>query len=814
MRISVSTYASIALLAFGPSWSNADEAANVATEFDQVVLPFLNAHCSRCHGEKEQEGEFRLDTLSRDFASRGSAVHWEEVMDRISSAEMPPKDEPQPTAEEAAKIVEWLSDRLKAGEAVRLAQREQVTFHKLTRDEYANTIYDLLGVHCDAADPAGLPEDPNWHGFERIGSVLSLSPAHVEKYLALAEIALDEALPNSTPEKVIIRWSAADMTEYVTRYGDQRQLLQEQGLLAKARLDVWPGSTFLGQPGSVQHLNLPFTGDYRVRIRLSGLKPPGGRAPHVAIYAVDIDRMLFEQDVVAPEDQPMTLEFRTHLAAGHHALRMSNEAPGPSNLPRAGRNGSLPFLSIKDGRNPWQTKLTDDAGQPILPFLIVDWMEWEGPFKDSKSTLAQQQYSVPENDVRFKAREILTQFSERAFRRPANAAEVDRFTKLVESEIQSGEQPHAALKTALLAILCSKDFFYIVEGSVEKNASQVNDWELASRLSYFLWSTMPDASLLDAARSSTLHQPEMLRAQVTRMLRDPKIERFTDAFPRQWLQLQGVGMFPPDKKLYPEYDDYLQKSMVRETTAFFHHVLDENLSLREFLDSDWTMLNARLAAHYQIPQVTEDRVQRVALRPEDHRGGLLTQAAVLSLTSDGSRHRPVHRGKWVLESIIGRSPPPPPANVKPVEPTPPTEPKATLRMKLAAHQSDATCATCHRKIDPLGFAFDNYDAIGRWRTEEIVTDGSGRNPAVDASGELIDGRKFSDAAELKQLLLTDLDKFNAAFVEKLATFALRRAMTIDDRRHLARLAAQSKAADYRLAAIIEAIVLSELFHRR
>ncbi len=275
-----------------------------------------------------------------------------------------------------------------------------------------------------------------------------------------------------------------------------------------------------------------------------------------------------------------------------------------------------------------------------------------------------------------------------------------------------------------------------------------------------------------------------------------------------------VGQFPPDKKLYPDYDTYLQTSMVEETTRFFGETLREKRTLREFLDSDWTMLNSRLALHYGIAGVEEDRFQRVALRPEDHRGGLLTQAAVLSLTSDGTRHRPVHRGKWVLESIIGRSPPPPPANVKPVEPTPANRPKASLRMKLAAHESDANCAACHRKIDPLGLAFDNYDAIGRWRTEEAVTDGSGANPAVDASGALADGRTFDDAVGLKRLLLGDLDKFNAAFIEKTATYALRRAMTVDDRARLAELARQSKAADYQVEAIIMNLVLSDLFQSR
>jgi hypothetical protein len=253
---------------------------------------------------------------------------------------------------------------------------------------------------------------------------------------------------------------------------------------------------------------------------------------------------------------------------------------------------------------------------------------------------------------------------------------------------------------------------------------------------------------------------------------------------------------------------------VLETTSVFREVLTKNLSLREFLDSDWTMLNARLAEHYGIAGVDGDDFRRVALAPEARRGGLLTHASVLCLTSDGTRHRPVHRGVWVMESILGRTPPPPPANVPPIEPTPAKSPKATLRMKLDAHKSDPNCAACHRKIDPLGFAFDAYDAIGRWRTVEIVRDGAGDNPKVDASGELPDGRKFADATEFKKLLVEDLDKFTAAFLEKLATYALRRGMAVDDRAALAALARQAKGAEARLGSIVEALAMSELFQKR
>jgi len=787
-----------AWLLLGASTAAADE------DFDKAVRPFLDAHCVRCHGEKKQKGEFRVDTLTRDFASGAAGVRWGDVLERLNTGEMPPKGEPKPKAEESARVVEWVTQRLKEGEAARHAKRERVTLHKLTREEYANTVYDLLGVRYDATDPTGLPEDPNWHGFERIGSVLSLSPAHVEKYFAAAEGILAEAFPEKAPEKKITRWTPFDCR------GWNKKKLEEQGLADKVRLDVWPGIPINGHPGSVKEFTAHATGEYKIRIKLSGLKPANGRAPRLCVYAADLDRSLGEQDVVAPEDKPTVVEFSAHLPAGRHMMRISNEAPGPgNNLDRGGRHGSRPFLSIKDGREPWQWKMTDEQGLPLWPFIIVDWVEWEGPIVEAAPTAAQRDF-----DLKGEAREFLSRFATRAFRRPLRPAELDRLVALVERERKSGESAPAALKTGLLAVLCSKDFFYLVEGAPDRSEARISDWELASRLSYFLWSTLPDAALLDAARDGSLGKPEVLRSQVQRMLRDPRIERFSPAFPRQWLRLGKVGMFPPDKKLYPDYDEHLQKSMVQETTATFREVLHKSLSLREFLDADWTMLNARLAEHYGISGVEGDDFRRVTLAAEQHRGGLLTQASILSLTSDGTRHRPVHRGVWVMESILGRSPPPPPANVPPIEPTPAKSPKATLRMKLDAHKSDPNCAACHRKIDPLGFAFDAYDAIGRWRTVEIVRDGAGDNPKVDASGELPDGRKFADAAEFKKLLLADLDKFNAAFIEKLATYGLRRGMTVSDRPALAELARRSKAADYKLGAIVEAMALSELFQKR
>ena len=298
------------------------------------------------------------------------------------------------------------------------------------------------------------------------------------------------------------------------------------------------------------------------------------------------------------------------------------------------------------------------------------------------------------------------------------------------------------------------------------------------------------------------------------MTADPKIARFVETFPQQWLQLHRVGMFPPDPGLYPDYDKWLEKSMVLETQAYFAEVFARNLPLGDFLKSDWTMVNPRLASFYQLPQLSSSGFQKVRLRPEDHRGGLLTQAAILSLTSDGTRHRPVHRGVWVSEAIFGRTPPPPPPNVEPLEPTPSDKPKATIRDQLQAHATHTTCASCHAKIDPLGFAFENYDAIGGWRMHERVKGGIGNDPPVQAGGILPNGKTFQGADDFKQLLVADVDRFAEAFVEQLATYALRRVMTVDDKAAIKAIAAQSKPDEYRLRSILENMVLSDLFQKR
>lgn len=777
--------------------------------FEKELQPYLEAHCIGCHGAQKQEGDFRIDTLSREVGLNDTP-HWAEIIERINSGEMPPDEVKQrPSADESAKIVEWLAARIKEGEAARMAKRDRVSYHRLTRDEYVNSVRDLIGVEYDAADPGGLLEDPEWNGFERLGSVLTLSATHIEKYITAAEVVLAEAYPEKKVEYLDLSRRAVEMQPGQPHY----ERLEKAGLLDKVRYplttsgELFRASSPFRGPGR----NFPGPGIYEISYTVCGLKPEDQRPPRMQVYEHKLDRVLFEKDIIAPEDKPMTVTFQTHLVR-HPEIHVINIAAGPRH-PRNNSSSRIPFITTAYPRAPWQMKITDEQGLPRVPVLIIDSISMRGPIVTEQEQRRRDEYMAKDEGNMDQVCNGLEAMARRAFRRPLKDGELETYLTIVEGEVAAGEKFVDAVKSAMTAILCSKSFLFLAEGDQHADRHTLNDWEIASRLSYLVWSTMPDDELLLAAERGQLSDKTELQRQLARMLADPRSDRFTRSFPTQWLRLRKVGMFAPDKKIYPNYDSHLEQSMIEEPLAFFGVVLRKGLTLREFIDSDWTMVNPRLAGFYGLPEVPVDEFQRVSLKPEHHRGGLLTHAAILSLTSDGTRHRPVHRGVWLSESILGRTPPPPPANVDPIEPNPVDAPKATIRMKLAAHIHDPRCASCHRNIDPLGMAFDNYNAIGEWRTHEKV-EGTGDDPPVDASGVLPDGRRFENARELKQLLMTDLDEFNRTFIEKLATYGLRRTITFEDRDELNKIAQISRDRNYVVRDIVEALVLSDLFQMR
>ena len=783
---------------------------------------FLEKHCLRCHGPEKQKGDVRLDQLSRDFKLGADSHHWAEVMEQVNSGEMPPKNEKRPSQQEIASFVGSLDGLLKQGRASRMAARPVVTHYRLSRKEYQNTVYDLLGVRYDPTKPGELNEDTRWHGIERLGSELSLSPSHVDRYHRAAGLVLERAFPatSSVPRKV--RKTAAEL-----RYGGG-----EEQMRTLARFGIQRPLRYLMFPGRVQDALSPHwfgrtgpehSGLYKLRIQASGIRPPGGQPAHLAIgkrTGEETVDALMEFDITAPEDKPQVYEFEVFLEMPLNldfcvvATDVVDRRQGAAFRNALASRGGYLFTHSSETLllNPNAPQMFDDKGQGIFSTVLLDWIEWEGPIETQEEKSRREGLLPAENASPERVATQLQRFAQLAWRRPVALSELQDYLRAYQAERVAGEPVAEAYRVALQGILTSRHFIYLVEGD-SRARENLNDWELASRLSYFLWSSMPDESLFDAAQRGELHG-EGLSRQVERMLGEARISRFIEDFTRQWLQLHRVGMFPPDKKLYPKYDPWLEASMRAEPIEFFRESFGGNLTIDAFIDSNWTVANARLCDFYGLPEPAQGKFQRVELKPEHHRGGLLAMGAVLGLTSDGTRHRPVHRGVWLSEVILGRSPPPPPANVPAIEPNPPKSPKATLREKLEAHRADANCAACHAKIDPLGLAWDNYDAIGQWRTHEKVAAGLGEDPPVSPAGVLPGGRSFKDADGLKRLLLEDREKLARAFIEHLCTYALRRVLTVDDQDDLRAIVDEAHKNQYAIKDIVRAVASSQLMQKR
>jgi hypothetical protein len=661
-----------------------------------------------------------------------------------------------------------------------------------------------------------------WHGYERIGAQLSLSPSHVDRYYRAADIVLDRAFPATSSEARKVRMTAAEL-----RYGDgkkQQEALDRFGIKRPLRYLLFPGRTgtalssnWFGRTGP-EHSGL-----YKLRLQASGIRPPGGQPAHLSIGKQTSEETvdgLIEFDITAAEDSPQVYEFEVFLEMPTGldfcvvATDVVDRRGGAAFRHAIASRGGYIFTHSSETLllNPNAPQMFDGEGNGIFSTVLLDWIEWEGPLVTEAERARRQGIIPPDDATPEVVAEHLKRFAERAWRRPVKKEELKDYLETYRVEREAGAKPADAYRIMLQSVLTSRNFIYLVEGDPAAR-QQLTDWELASRLSYFLWSSMPDDALFAAARGETLNG-ERLRKEVDRMLTDSRINRFIDDFSRQWLQLNRVGMFPPDKKLYPAYDDWLEASMREEPVEYFREMLAKNLPIESFLDSDWTVANARLCDFYGLPEPKTDGFQRVSLTPEDHRGGLLTMAAVLGLTSDGTRHRPVHRGVWLSEAIFNRTPPSPPANVDPIEPIPPKGTKITIRQRMEVHAKNTSCAACHRNIDPLGLAFDQYDAIGQWRTREQVPTGVGEDPLVDASGVMPDGRPFTDSDQFKQLLLEDRDKIARAFIEHLCTYALRRVLTVDDRDGVQAIVDEAKRYQYGVRDIVRAVALSELIRKR
>ena len=607
---------------------------------------FLTKHCISCHGPKKAKGDLRLDQLSRDFKSGVDGQIWAEVVEKINAGEMPPEDEPQPTTEEIGQVIAGLDQRIREGRAARMAARPAVAHYRLSRKEYQNTIYDLLGVRYDPTKPGELNEDTLWHGYERIGSQLSLSPSHMDRYYQAAEIVLERAFPSKEVEVNKVRKTAAEL-----RYqgGEkQKEALNRFGIKRPLRYLLFPGRN----QDALQHwwfkkTGPEYSGLYKLRLQASGTRPPGGQPAHLSIgkkTSEDSVDGLIEFDVTAPEDSPQVYEFELFLEMpvglqfSVVATDVIDRRQGAAFRNALTSRDSYIFTHSSETflLNPNAPQMFDDKGNGIFSTVILDWVEWEGPLVSKEEKSRRKGIFPDENATIESVNDHLRSFAERAWRRQVGKGELAGYLKSYQRDREAGENVADSFRTTMLRVLTSRNFIYLVEGE-PKSRDALTDFELASRLSYFLWSSMPDENLLASAKDGTLKGP-VLKKQIDRMLADKRNERFIEDFARQWLQLHKVGMFPPDKKLYPTYDDWLETSMRNEPVEFFREMLSNNLPIETLLDSDWTMANARLCDFYGLPEPKTGDFQRVSLKPEDKRGGTAHDGG--RARTDFGRHAP------------------------------------------------------------------------------------------------------------------------------------------------------------------------------
>ena len=789
--------------------------------FETLVKPFLAANCYPCHGNEEHKRDLNFEAMTSASALLEQRERWDDVVQKLRDREMPPADEPQPAEHQRQAVAAWLTSELVRLDKTIPPNPGRVTARRLNRAEYNNTIRDLLGVDTRPADD--FPQDDSGYGFDNIGDVLSLSPALMEKYISAAEHVTRTALfgpPRMTPTLVRLRSDGR-------RPGDAKTF--------PASYDV----TGLSLSNAFHAIHrIPVEGEYVVRVGLGGLRPAGSAPIAVALWIDDrqISSLDFDLDRSARFDDDrqdfggQMVEFRVRLTPGDHAiaasiprifegLPASYGGPNPSSRPEPKRRAFNPPPNASPERVAQLRKQYEETQATLnaIPLNGVrigsidvggPYAQVMGPPEASAAKIYVCGHAAGQH-VDACVPRILNSLASRAFRRPVTTAEMSNYIALARQAQRDEQSLDEGLAVGIQALLVSPDFLFRIERnrttSAGADVQRISQHELATRLSYFLWASMPDAALRLAADLGTLRDPAVLEAQVRRMLRDPKAASLAEQFGGQWLQFRALESMTRNRERYPDFDEYLRQSMRRETQTFVEHVIREDRSILDFIDARYSYLNERLARHYGIEGVAGPEFRRVDLTGTP-RGGVLTHASVLAVSSYATRTSPVLRGKWVLDNLLNAPPPDPPADVpnldeKQIGTT------ASLRVQLEQHRKDPICAACHRRMDPLGFGLENFDAIGAWRTSD------GAFP-IDAKGVLPGGHEFNGPEELRAVLVKQPDAFARCMTSKLMTYALGRGLERYDTRTVNTIAGRLPAKDYRFSALVIEIVNSLPFQAR
>ena len=853
-----------------------------ASDLPAAGKQFLERHCFECHDTLTKKGGLDLTTLAFDPATSTNFTKWVLIHDRVSKGEMPPKKKAQPEKAELEKFTNSLSAALVSFERSQMASEGRATRRRLNRYEYENALRDLLHAPWLQVRDS-LPEDGEVERFNKVGDALDVSHVQMARYLAAADYALREAMAPQAeqPPAKVHRYYARDQHSYtgpmkytvfntaperatfpVLGFKGQPEVRKEEtpltvgesnpelrelegvGVVASAYEPIEP---------KFNEFRAPFPGHYKLRFNAYSVWVGPGEGNKWYVPDLNtVSRGHRDEPVTITSEIPPRLlrklgDFDVTPEPELHALDTWLLA-GEMIRPDAGR-----LFRSRPGASRWQNPLAEKDGQPGVVFR---WLEVEGPIYDqwppaghkllfddlpmvNRKVLAKPDNPSHTNKFgqrKFKkapgvevlskqpmadAERLLRNFIRQAYRTPTDDQEVKRFLPVVKNALKLGNNFTDAMIAAYTAVLCSPEFLYL-----EEKPGRLGDFEMASRLSFFLWNSPPDNELRCCAEKQELRKPDVLRAQTERLLTDPKSRRFVEAFLDYWLDLRKIVATAPDANLYSDYylDDLLEESALEESRLFFSELLRENLPARNVVSCDFAMLNERLANHYALPPVQGIALRRTALPKDSVRGGFMTQAAVLKVTANGTTTSPVLRGAWIMERILGQKPPPPPPSVPALEPD--IRGAVTIRQQLDKHRSLETCSACHAKIDPAGFALENFDVMGGWReryrseAEGELAQGIAKSGQkftfhyalpVDASGVLPDGRQFQDIRELKQVLLTDERQLARNLARQLAVYATGAPIHFADREQIEHILERANSTDYGVRSLIVELVQSDLF---
>lgn len=796
-----------------------------AADFQKDVKPILLRRCVSCHGPEDVNGNVRLDTLSTNLVKDSAAAEtWHDVLNVLNLGEMPPEDEAPLTTQERDILAGWITEQIEHAVRVRRSTGGQVVIRRLNRTEYRNTMRDLLGLDLDYG-PNLLPDSPGEDGFTNNGSALRMSALQLESYLEAARSAMNRAIVTYDEPAVV------DTSE------------------TKTTADKGKGNwtNMLGRSGTFvfRSTEFPDEGDFRIRVRARAILPDDAPYPQLrAVLGYRADTQTPSEEVGVVEvtsEEFQVYEFRGRLETFPIQSRTQSKYPGLliwlNNAYSDGKPAPKPRQEVIE--EP-QVEPSDSAASkadkkkekkakrkkpktrtvypldPNFPKIEIESVSFKAPVFESWPPTHHTRILFPsdlaEADPVAYARDVLDRFMRRAFRRPVADQELAMMVAYFQEVRPTFATFEEAMRETLAMVLVSPDFLYLIEPSSGKSRS-LTDHELASRLSYFLWSSMPDEQLFALADSGQLREPNYLAAEVDRLLDDRRSRNFVQQFSDQWLDLSGMNRIAVNPEYYPEFRNELKPHMRQETQAFFNEVLRRNTSALAFLDSDFAMLNQPMAEHYGIKGPRGVEFERVALTQNDQRGGLLAQASVLLANSTGEDSHAILRGVWIRKRLLDDPPAPPPPNVPNLDQQNRDVASLPLKEQLKEHRENEACARCHRGIDPWGIALEEFDAVGLLRDK--IQRKSGRKMVefdVDARATLPGGHKVNGLDDLKQHLLTEKrEQFARALVSRMLAYSLGRTLELSDRETVDTITAQFIKNDYKLQDLIRVIVISDAF---